>query len=148
MSRKGDPRISAPSQICVCGARKKKPLSLRVHECEVCGIGPIQRDLFSAFLWRHIDTDGIFDALKARKELSRRQDIAVHEASKDYKQQVPAARKRYGRIGVRAVLELFAANTQNLIPDMGNVPVSPVKPEMSSTSPRSAVEVLAAEAVP
>ena len=144
----GDPRVPAPSQACVCGARKKKPLSLRVHTCEVCGIGPIQRDLFSAFLWRHIGADGILDAPKARAELSRRQDIAVHAASGEYKQQVPLARKRYGRVGVQPALELLAANTQNLIPRTDNVPVPPVKPEMSSASPRSAVKVLATEAVP
>lgn len=143
----GDPRVSAPSQSCVCGARKKKPLSLRAHTCGVCGIGPIQRDVFSAFLWRHIDADGILDAPKARAELSRRQDIAVHAASGNFKQQVPLVLKRYARVGVQPALELLAANTQNLIPRTGNVPVPPVKPEMSSASPRSAVEVLAVEAV-
>jgi len=66
VTREGDPRISAPSQSCVCGARKKKPLSLRVHTCSDCGTGPIQRDVFSAFLWRHINPDGTLDAPKAR----------------------------------------------------------------------------------
>jgi len=38
------------SQVCHgCGQTKKKPLSLRTHECE-CGVGPVQRDLYSAFL--------------------------------------------------------------------------------------------------
>ena len=32
-----------------CGSIKKKKLSLRWHECE-CVVGPIQRDLYSAFL--------------------------------------------------------------------------------------------------
>ena len=111
----GDPRKATPSQSCVCGARKKKPLSQRVHTCEDCGIGPIQRDIFSAFLWRHIGLDGILDAPKASKELSRRQDITVHAASGDYKQQVPLARKCYGRIGGQPVLELLAANIQKPI---------------------------------
>ena len=118
----GDPGKSAPSQSCVCGTRKKKPLSLRIHSCEDCGIGPIQRDIFSAFLWRHIGLDGILDAPKASKELSRRQDITVHAASGDYKQRVPLARKRYGRIGGRPVLELLAANIQKPIPHAGTIP--------------------------
>ena len=52
------------SQICVCGAVKKKPLSQRWHSCE-CGVGPIQRDLFSAWLARYVK-DNRFDAGQAR----------------------------------------------------------------------------------
>ncbi len=38
------------SQMCHgCGGIKRKPLSLRVHQCE-CGIGPVQRDVYSAWL--------------------------------------------------------------------------------------------------
>ena len=40
----------ALSQHCLCGERVKKPLSQRVHHCEQCGLGPLHRDLFSAFL--------------------------------------------------------------------------------------------------
>ena len=137
-TREGDPRRPAPSQSCVCGARKKKPLSLRVHTCDECGAGPVQRDVFSAFLWRHIDLDGILDAPKAREELSRRQDIAVHAASGEYKQRVPLARKRYGRVGGRfPALELLAATPKPRptrrasSDDSGN-------PETGSASPRAA----------
>ncbi|MHB1503183.1 MAG: nuclease/transposase family protein [Acidimicrobiales bacterium] len=147
VGREGDPRIAAPSQSCVCGARKKKPLSLRVHACE-CGVGPIQRDVFSAFLWRHIGADGTLDAPKARHELSRRQDIAVHAASSYFKQQVPPARKRYGRVGGPPAPEPFAAKTQNPIPRADTKAVPSVESEMGSASPRAVVEVLAAAAVP
>jgi|SRR5271157_2188547 len=41
------------SQICVCGAKEKKPLSQRWHVC-ACGVGPVQRDLFSAWLARYV----------------------------------------------------------------------------------------------
>jgi hypothetical protein len=42
------------SQYCHgCGAYVKKPLSLRWHQCP-CGIGPVQRDLYSAFLAAHL----------------------------------------------------------------------------------------------
>jgi transposase len=43
------------SQTCQCGRVKKKTLKERVHRCE-CGI-VAQRDLYSAFLARHIDPD-------------------------------------------------------------------------------------------
>ncbi len=136
-TREGDPRTSAPSQACVCGARKKKPLSQRVHTCE-CGAGPVQRDVFSAYLWRHIGEDGTLDAPKARAELSRRQDIAVHAASGEYKQRVPLARKRYGRVDGRfPALELLAAKPQNPVPHAGAVPVAPAMPETGSTPPRA-----------
>ena len=43
-------RSTKLSQYCHgCGQCVRKPLSLRWHECP-CGIGPIQRDLYSAFL--------------------------------------------------------------------------------------------------
>ncbi|HWS91125.1 MAG TPA: transposase [Mycobacterium sp.] len=45
-------RTTALSQSCLCGNRKKKPLSQRVHRCE-CGIKE-DRDLFSAFLGLHV----------------------------------------------------------------------------------------------
>jgi putative transposase len=40
------------SQTCLCGASEKKPLSQRWHRC-ACGGGPVQRDLFSAWLARY-----------------------------------------------------------------------------------------------
>jgi hypothetical protein len=43
------------SQYCHgCGACIKKPLSQRWHQC-VCGIGPVQRDLYAAFLAAYLD---------------------------------------------------------------------------------------------
>jgi transposase len=43
-------RATKLSQFCHgCGEYQKKPLSQRVHQC-ACGVGPIQRDLYSAFL--------------------------------------------------------------------------------------------------
>jgi putative transposase len=47
-----NPRTTALSQTCLCGNRKKKPLSQRVHRCE-CGIKE-DRDLFSAYLGLHV----------------------------------------------------------------------------------------------
>ena len=37
-----------------CGKAVKKPLSQRWHHCP-CGVGPVQRDLYSAFLAAYLD---------------------------------------------------------------------------------------------
>ena len=59
-------RTTCFSQVCHgCGSLVKKPLSLRVHEY-ACGVGPVQRDLYSAFLARHVCKDGL-DACQATK---------------------------------------------------------------------------------
>jgi len=43
------------SQYCHgCGRHTKKPLSVRWHSCP-CGIGPVQRDLYSAFLLAYLN---------------------------------------------------------------------------------------------
>jgi hypothetical protein len=48
-------RSSTLSQWCHgCGTRMKKPLWQRWHRC-ACGIGPVQRDLYSAFLAAYLD---------------------------------------------------------------------------------------------
>jgi transposase len=48
-------RSTKLSQFCHgCGKSAKKPLWQRWHECP-CGIGPIQRDLYSAFLAAYLD---------------------------------------------------------------------------------------------
>ena len=41
------------SQACHCGRRAKKSLSNRIHRCP-CGVGPVHRDLYSAFLAQHV----------------------------------------------------------------------------------------------
>jgi len=52
---------TALSQMCICGAKKKKSLSQRVHSCGICGI-VAQRDIFSAYLaifcHKEIDSSG------------------------------------------------------------------------------------------
>jgi hypothetical protein len=54
-----NPKTTALSQTCLCGNRKKKPLSQRVHRCG-CGIKE-DRDLFSAYLGLHVhrQADGL-----------------------------------------------------------------------------------------
>jgi len=43
---------TALSQVCICGRKHKKRLSERVHACD-CGV-VMQRDLFSAYLAKHV----------------------------------------------------------------------------------------------
>jgi len=48
-------RTTKLSQFCHgCGTCVKKPLSQRWHQC-ACGVGPVQRDLYSAFLVAYLD---------------------------------------------------------------------------------------------
>jgi hypothetical protein len=43
------------SQYCHgCGTYTKKPLSQRIHQC-ACGVGPLDRDIYSSFLAYHVD---------------------------------------------------------------------------------------------
>jgi len=67
---------TALSQTCLCGEKKKKSLSQRVHRCE-CGITE-DRDLFSAFLGQFVaETEGSdrLDVQAAREGWLCRQDI-------------------------------------------------------------------------
>jgi hypothetical protein len=68
---------TALSQTCLCGSRKKKPLSQRVHRCG-CGMKE-HRDLFSAYLGLHVhrNTDGLdrLDLKAANTGWLHRQDI-------------------------------------------------------------------------
>ena len=90
-----NPRTTALSQTCLCGTKRKKLLSQRVHRCE-CGIRE-DRDLFSAYLGLHVRTqvDGVdrLDLPSAREGWRHRQD--VDESPKSSRSAL--ARKRRGR---------------------------------------------------
>ena len=70
-------KTTALSQTCLCGNRKKKPLSQRVHRCG-CGIKE-DRDLFSAYLGLHVykGADGLdrLDLEAANHGWLHRQDV-------------------------------------------------------------------------
>lgn len=72
-----NPRTTALSQTCLCGDRRKKPLSQRVHRCG-CGITE-HRDVFSAYLGLHVRAggDGLdrLDLEAANNGWLHRQDI-------------------------------------------------------------------------
>jgi putative transposase len=90
-----NPRTTALSQTCLCGTKKKKPLSQRVHRCE-CGITE-DRDLFSAYLGLHVrsQVDGVdrLDLQPANQGWLHRQDV---DESPKSSRSAPA-RKRRGR---------------------------------------------------
>jgi putative transposase len=88
-------RTTALSQTCLCGTKKKKPLSQRVHRCD-CGI-TLDRDLFSAYLGLHVQVavDGVdrLDLPSANTGWGRHQDVDESPKSSRRAQ----ARKRQGR---------------------------------------------------
>lgn len=90
-----NPKTTALSQNCLCGNRKKKPLSQRVHRCD-CGITE-DRDLFSAYLGLHVratvEAVDRLDLQAANNGWLHRQDV---DESPKSSRSAPA-RKRRGR---------------------------------------------------
>jgi hypothetical protein len=88
-----NPRTTALSQTCLCGARKKKLISQRVHRCE-CGILE-DRDLFSAYLGLHVQTraDGVdrLDLQAAREGWLHHHDV---DESPKSSRSAPADKRR------------------------------------------------------
>ncbi|MGV0808432.1 zinc ribbon domain-containing protein [Mycolicibacterium setense] len=91
-----NPYTTALSQTCLCGTKKKKPLSQRVHRCD-CGITD-DRDLFSAYLGLHVRSgpDGVdrLDLPSARQGWGHRQDV---DEPPKFSPRAHCARKRRGR---------------------------------------------------
>jgi hypothetical protein len=103
-----NPTTTALSQTCLCGDRKKKPLSQRVHSCG-CGITE-HRDLFSAYLGLHVRTgaDGLdrLDLEAANTGWLHRQDIdgrrgAAAASPNRRGRRHPPTRRSVARINVR-----------------------------------------------
>ncbi len=104
---------TAPSQSCLCGNRKKKPLWQRVHRCE-CGIEG-DRDLFSAFLGLHVrqgadgldrlDLEAANDGwLLHHQDVDGRRGTAV-AVSKRRGRRRPPSRRSVARIKARRALK-------------------------------------------
>jgi len=68
----------ALSQTCLCGQRRRKKLSQRWHRCD-CGVSA-QRDLFSAFLARHVQ-DGQLDAARVSESWPSAEPLLSRAAS-------------------------------------------------------------------
>jgi transposase len=100
---------TALSQSCLCGNRKKKPLSQRVHRCD-CGVQE-HRDLFSAYLGLHVRAQGDgsdrLDLQTANIGWLHRQDVdgspksSRHASSKRRGRAHPPTRRSVARINVR-----------------------------------------------
>ena len=102
------PYTTALSQTCVCGGRKKKRLSERVHRC-ACGV-VAPRDRFSAFLGLYVhpvvdpetgEIEDLLDVEEARQSLLDRHDIGGHPASSSNK--LRGSRRRWHPRHPRAV---------------------------------------------
>jgi putative transposase len=87
-----DTRTTRLSQRCVCGAVTKKPLSQRIHRC---GCGVVEdRDVFSAFLVRHVDPKvhpHLLDVGGAKQALAMLQDSAAGRRRAATNRRVPQA---------------------------------------------------------
>jgi putative transposase len=87
-----DTRTTRLSQICVCGMVQQKPLSQRVHRCS-CGVEE-DRDVFSAFLVRHVDPrihPHLLDVGSARSALPMLQDSGAGRRRAESNRRVPEA---------------------------------------------------------
>ena len=77
-------RTTRLSRVCHgCGTFVKKPLSLRWHRCS-CGVGPVQRDLYSAYLARHVENDRL--STESAREGWRAAESLLREAVERIKQ--------------------------------------------------------------
>jgi len=83
------PWTTALSQVCICGERRKKRLSERVHRCPNCGV-VAPRDRFSAYLGLYVhqvvdaetgEINDMLDVEEAQAEFLNRHDIGGHPAS-------------------------------------------------------------------
>jgi hypothetical protein len=111
---------TALSQTCLCGNRKNKPLSQRVHRCG-CGITEA-RDLFSAYLGLHVRTqvDGSdrLDLQAAQQGWLHRHDVdgppksSRSTSSKRRGRRHPPSRRSVARINARRTAK--AAMRQSL----------------------------------
>jgi hypothetical protein len=115
-----NPNTTALSQTCLCGDRKKKPLSQRVHRCE-CGIRE-HRDLFSAYLGLHVrrDGDGLgrLDLEAANTGWLHRHDIdgrrgSVAASSNQRGRTHPPTRRSVARINARRAAKRQSRSARN-----------------------------------
>ena len=91
-------RSTKLSQYCHgCGTYVKKPLSERWHQCE-CGIGPVQRDLYSAFLAAHLDLRTFVPSIA--QATWERAETRLRAAIEDVKQRATAGEALPQSMGV------------------------------------------------
>jgi putative transposase len=116
-----NPNTTALSQTCLCGSKKKKPLSQRVHRCE-CGIRE-DRDLFSAYLGLNVRTqvDGSdrLDLQAANQGWLHRHDVdgspksSRSASSKRRGRRHPPSRRSVARINARRKAEAMMRQSRS-----------------------------------
>ena len=110
-------RTTKLSQYCHgCGRCAKKPLSQRWHQC-ACGVGPVQRDLYSAFLASRLNSRTFVPSIAQQDWESA--EMRLRAAIEDVNQRaragqilpqsmgVPCARARLPKV-LRATIESCA----------------------------------------
>jgi len=110
-------RTTKLSQYCHgCGSYTKKPLSQRWHKCD-CGIGPVQRDLYSAWLAAHLDFPDTIPSIAHDEWESA--DLRLRAAVEDLQQRAKEGQIVPRSVGIpraRARLpESLAPNRQELV---------------------------------
>jgi hypothetical protein len=121
------------SQYCHgCGTYTKKPLSQRIHQC-ACGVGPVDRDVYSAFLAYHFNlASQTLDSGAARAAFAALQCGAVDIQAQDQaasalpSQGTPSPRARGDQSGSTAERALPPAQAP-VDQDAGEVSVQAVK---------------------
>ncbi len=112
-------RTTKLSQLCHgCGKEVKKPLSQRWHQC-ACGVGPVQRDLYAAFLAAYLSPpDSLpscaqyaeyWEGAEARLRAAHERSIQRANAGQVLPQSmgIPRARARLPQSPSEATQELF-----------------------------------------
>ena len=112
-------RSTKLSQYCHgCGTYEKKPLPQRWHICP-CGVGPVQRDLYSAFLAAHLDPPDTIPSIAHEEwegaDLRLRAAIEVLQQRANEGQSLPRS-VGIPRAGARLSKSL-APNRQGLVTD-------------------------------
>jgi transposase len=120
------------SQTCQCGRVKKKNLSERIHQCE-CGI-VTQRDLYSAFLAKHIEPDTFVLQVSQLLEDWQSTELCLQAAWRTATEMKPATGRNFpssfGRCpeAERVAAEVFkkisknqdaVGNAESLVEDVG-----------------------------
>src|SRR5260221_327570 len=116
-------RSTKLSQYCHgCRAYAKKPLNQRFHEC-ACGIGPVQRDLYSAFLAAYLDPPDYLPSSAQYQWYWEGADLRLRAALERLQQRAQAGQvlpRNVGITGAGARLpESLVTNRQGLVSRRG-----------------------------
>jgi putative transposase len=108
----------ALSQTCLCGQKKKKKLSQRWHQCD-CGVSA-QRDLFSAFLARHVqggqlDASGALESWPSAEPLLSRAASSFSQAARRNGNCRPRLPLRVGQSGSSAKDGIAEAEARDVV---------------------------------